>query len=144
MLGKIPQSPDERSRLLGKRVEMEEHLSNLELTQVQKRVIEFLISQKGYAENDIEANKEFKIQLPDTSFNVTADVVLKVGGKSFLVVKCVMSSMESWERHSIAFCRVVEPYQIPYAAVTDSEHARLIEVAGGKVIAEGLDSIPSK
>lgn len=143
-LGKIPASPEERKELLARRVEMEEYLSNIELTQVQRRVIDFLTSQKGYDSADIEANRDFRVDLMDTSFNTRADIILKIEGKIFCIIKCVMSSLESWERHSIAFSRVVEPYQIPYAVVTDSESARILDVIGGRLISEGLDSIPSK
>lgn len=143
-LGKIPASTEERKELLAKREAMEEHLSNLELTQVQRRVIEFLMAQKGYANADIETNIDFRVDLPETSFNARADIVLKTDGKRFCIIKCVMSSPESWERHSIAFGRVVESYQIPYAVVTDSESARILDVVGGKLVSEGIDSIPSK
>ncbi|MEW6738766.1 MAG: type I restriction enzyme HsdR N-terminal domain-containing protein [Nitrospirota bacterium] len=143
-LGKIPTSPEERRELLAKRVEMEEYLSHIELTQVQRRVIDFLISQKGYTNADIEANRDFRVDLPDASFNSRADIILKIDGKIFCVIRCVMSSLESWERHSIAFSRVVESYQIPYAIVTDSESARILDVVEGKLIAEGLDAMPSK
>ncbi len=142
-LDKVPTSPEERKELLAMRIEMEEYLSHIELTQVQMRVIDFLTSQKGYANADIEANRDFRIDLKDTSFKSRADILLKIDGKIFCVIKCVMSSLESWERHSIAFSRVVESYQIPYAIVTDGEHARILDVINGKLIAEGLDSIPS-
>lgn len=143
-LGKIPTSPEERKELLAMRVDMEEYLSHIELTQVQRRVIDFLTSQKGYATVDIEVNRDFRVDLSNASFNVRADIILKIGGKIFCVIKCVMSSLESWERHSIAFCRVVESYQIPFAVVTDSESARILDVIEGRLISEGLDSIPSK
>lgn len=143
-LGKIPASPEERKYLLASRVAMEDHLSNLELTQVQRRVIEFLMAQKGYANDDIETNMDFRVDLPEASFNAKTDIVLKIDGRRFCIIKCVMSSLESWERHSIAFGRVVESYQIPYAIVTDSESARILDVVGGKLIADGLDAIPSK
>ncbi|MEW6117002.1 MAG: type I restriction enzyme HsdR N-terminal domain-containing protein [Nitrospirota bacterium] len=143
-LGKIPTSPEHRKALLGEKIEMEEQAAGLQLTQVQRRVYDFLLSRKRYAAGDMELNKEFKLDLPDISFCVTADFVLKIGDRSCIVIKCVMSSMESWERHSIAFCRVVEPYQIPYAVVTDSEHARVLDAIDGKIIAEGMDAIPDK
>jgi hypothetical protein len=143
-LGKIPTSPEERKELLASRVEMEEYLSHIELTQVQRRVIDFLTSQKGYTNKDIDANRDFRVNLQDASFNARADIILKIDGKIFCVIKCVMSSLESWERHSIAFSRVVESYQIPYTVVTDSESARILDVIGGRLISEGLDSIPSK
>ncbi|HEX8949173.1 MAG TPA: type I restriction enzyme HsdR N-terminal domain-containing protein [Dissulfurispiraceae bacterium] len=123
---------------------MEDRLAGLEMTQVQRRVVEFLVSQRGYAYEELEADREFVVDLPEKSFKVKADIALKVGGVRLFIVKCVMNSMESWERHSIAFCRVADSCQIPYAVVTDSENARLIDAAKGKVISEGLEAIPSR
>lgn len=144
-LGKIPGSPEERKELIARRVGMEEYLAGLELTFVQRKVAEFLLTQKGYPEEDIEVNKNFKVSVTDTSFDVTADIVLKAEGIRFLVIKCVMNSMESWERHSTAFCRVVEPCcQIPFAVITDGEGVRTIDVLNGGVSTGGLDSIPSR
>ena len=148
MLGKIPKSPEERKALIGKRVEQEEHLSDFGMTQVQSRLIEFLTSEKGYSEKDLELNKVYNVVLSDgiteNSFNVKADIVVRLNNTSLFIVKCVMSSMESWERHSAAFCRVVEPNQVPYAVVTDGEDARMIDAVSGKLLSLGLDSIPSK
>ncbi len=64
-LGKIPASPEERKELLARRVEMEDYLLHVELTQVQRRVIDFLISRKGYSNVDIETNRDFRVELPD-------------------------------------------------------------------------------
>lgn len=143
-LDKIPTSSEERKELLAKRVETDEFLSKLELTHVQRRVVEFLNSQKGYSNEDIEINSDFKVHIPEASFNARADIVLKINERIFCIIKCAVNSLESWERHSIAFCRVVESNQIPYAIITDGQTARLIDTVKGEMLSEGLDSIPSK
>lgn len=123
---------------------MDEYMSGLQLTQVQRRIVQFLISDKGYGEDDLEVNREFTIQMADRSFNVRADIIVKVHEKRFYIVKCVMGSMESWERHSVAFGRVADGYRIPYAIITTGDDARLLCTADGSFVAEGLDAIPSK
>ncbi len=143
-LGKIPASSEERKELLAKQVETEEFLSNLELTHIQRIVVEFLHLQKGYCNEHIEINRDFKVELANSFFNVKADIALKIDRHIFCIIKCAVNSLESWERHSIAFCRVVESYQIPYAVITDGETARLIDVVKGEILSEGLDSIISK
>ncbi len=141
-LGKAPESPEERAALLAKKVQMEEYMAGLQLTQVQKRMVEFLISRKGYGEDDLEINQDFTVELPGCSFVVRADIIVKIEGKRLFTVKCVMGSMESWERHSVAFGRVADVYQIPYAVITDGEDARMIATADGTLVAQGLDAIP--
>ncbi|MBF0559483.1 MAG: type I restriction enzyme HsdR N-terminal domain-containing protein [Nitrospirae bacterium] len=143
-LGKAPESPEERASLIARKEQMDEYLSGLQLTQVQRRVVEFLISDKGYSENDLEVNREFTVQMTECPFNVRADIIVKVHDKRFLLVKCVMGSMESWERHSVAFGRIAGNCQIPYAVVTTGDEARLLSTSDGALVAEGLDAIPSK
>jgi hypothetical protein len=143
-LGKIPKSAEERKELLEKKIAMEESFLNNELNYIQKKIINFLISEKGYLKDDIETNVCFKINLPDVSFDVIADIILKIGNKRFCFIKCAMNSLESWERHSIAFCRVADQYWIPFAIVTDGENLRILDSTDGRLVAEGLDSILSK
>ena len=143
-LGKAPESPEERALLIAKKAHMEEYMASLQLTQAQKRMVDFLISRKGYDENDLEINHDFTFELPGCSFVVRADIIVRIEGKRLFTVKCVMSAMESWERHAVAFGRVADVYQIPYAVITDSEDARMIATADGTLVAQGLDAIPSR
>jgi hypothetical protein len=141
-LGKAPESPEERASLLAKKVQMEEYMAGLQLTQVQKGMVEFLISRKGYAEQDLEVNQDFTVELPECSFVVRVDIIVKIEGKRLFTVKCAMSSIESWERHSVALGRVADVYQIPYAVITDGVDARMVATADGKLVAQGLDAVP--
>ncbi len=143
-LGKIPKSPEERKKLLEKKIIAEEFHLNIGLSQVQKRILDILINEKGYSKDDIETNVVFKISLSDVSFDTTADIILKIENKRFCIIKCAMNSIESWERHSVAFCRVADQFLIPFAIVTDGENLRLIDSRDGKLIAEGISAIPSR
>ncbi len=144
MLGKAPESPEERALLLAKKVQMEEYVAGLRLTEAQKSMVEFLISRKSYGEADLEINQDCTVELPGCSFVVRADIIAKIEGRRLFTVKCVMSSMESWERHSVAFGRVAYEYQIPYAVITDGVDARIISVADGALVGQGFDAIPSR
>lgn len=143
-LGKIPKSPDERKELLQSKIALEEAILSGGLNFIQKKVLGFLINQKGYLKDDIEINVNFKIELPETSFNVVADIILKIEDKRYSVIKCAMNSMESWERYTIAFCRVADSYKIPFAIVTDGENAKVLDSSNGRLISEGLDSVLSR
>lgn len=142
-LGKAPLSPEERRDLLSERVEAEERLSLTVISNLKRRVVEFLIYNKGYKPEDIEVNKDFYIKLPEVSFILTVDIRIKLCERVFLIIKCA-SSPESWKRYSLALSRVIEDYLIPYAVVTDGETSSMIDTATGRIIAEGLESIPSK
>ncbi len=143
-LEKMPDSPDERKKLIEKQFEYEKHLDSLELTYIQRKVAEFLLCRKGYSPQDIETNKEFSIGLQDFDFTATADLIVKPDDKRFIFVKCAVNSLDSWERVSAAFCRVIDSYQIPYAFITDGENAKLLNTADGSVTDGNIDIIPSR
>ncbi|MEE9402320.1 MAG: hypothetical protein V3V47_03880, partial [Desulfobacteria bacterium] len=44
----------------------------------------------------------------------------------------------------VAAARLVEGYEVPFAVVTNGQAAEVLETKSGRVIAEGLENIPSK
>ena len=144
MLEKMPDSPEERKQLIAKHFEYEEYLDSLHLTHIQRKVIEFLLSSKGYCTEDIEANCEFPVKLNDLNFTASADMIIKIEDKRLIFVKCATNSLDSWERFSIAFCRAVDSYQIPYALITNGETAKLLNTIDNSLIEGGIELIPSR
>ena len=143
-LGRIPRSPEDRQLLISEQVAQEERIANLGLDRVRAMIVEYLVSEKGYLKEDIETEKEFRVELNDVFFNVKADIVINIGGGGFLLAKCAMSSPESWERYSIALCRVACSETFPFCLVTDGEFARLINVQTGEIACEGFKRLPSR
>jgi hypothetical protein len=143
-LDRIPGSPEDRNRLIGQKVKEEDDLSLMGLPMLQRSVVAFLLSRKGYSPEEMDLGKVFSINLPEGQFPVTADIIVTIEGRPFLYVKCAMSSIESWERHSFAFCRIAGPSQIPYALVTDGETARLLDIMNCSSSVGGFEIIPSR
>lgn len=144
MLEKMPESPDERKQLLEKHFEHETYIDSLQLSYIQKKVIEFLLCSKGYSPENIEVNKVFSVRLKDFDFNASADMILKINDKNIICVKFVTNSIDSWERFAIAFCRAIDSYQIPYALITDGETFRLINILNGSVADGDIELILSR
>ena len=143
-LGRAPRDSEDRQSLIAEQVAQEERLANMGLADVRMMIVEYLLSEKGYSKEDIETDKEFQVELKDASFAVRVDIVIKVSGSSFLLVKCAMSSPESWERYTVALCRVACSETIPFCLVTDGEFARLIDVRTGEIACDGFKGLPSK
>ena len=105
---------------------------------------DLLMNEKGYSDEDIEADRQFEIIQDNSRVLVSVDYILTLGGKRFMVIKCSPGALESRERHIVSFARVVDSYQIPFAVVTDGLHARTMDTLSGKLLSEALDSIPSR
>jgi len=141
-LNKTPESPEERKELIGNVIRQQEELFAQSIGYIQRLTIQYLI-ECGYSLNDMELNKGYEVIVSEKEKFVTSvDILLKLKGKVIFAIKCTPASIESWERFMVAFCRVVESYQIPFAMVTDGQEGRIINVLNGEV-KESME-IPSK
>jgi len=134
----------DRQKLIEEKIGHAEAKASTGLTLIRQVVRDFLLSEKGYSDEDMEVDRQFEIVQDNSRVQVSVDYILTLGGKRFLVIKCSPGALESRERHIVSFARVVDSYQIPFAVVTDGLHARILNAESGKLVSEGLDSIPSR
>jgi len=104
----------------------------------------FLVEVKGYDRGDIEVDAEITVEDGGECFTSTVDLVVRVNGFRFMVIKCAAGSLSSREREVIASARLLEDYQIPLSVASDGESAIVWDTVSGDVVGEGLDVLPSK
>ena len=104
----------------------------------------FLVDINGYERKEIEVDAEIKLDMEETCFKSTIDLVIRVNGARYMVIKCAAGSLSSREREVIAAARLLENYQIPLAVASDGETAIVWDTISGDPIGKGLHSIPSK
>ncbi|MBW1793150.1 MAG: type I restriction enzyme HsdR N-terminal domain-containing protein [Deltaproteobacteria bacterium] len=109
-----------------------------------QRVERFLVETKGYSKDDIEIDADLKFTLGDEEVRSNVDLVVRVQGKRFMVLKCVPGSLVSRQRETLAAARLLDAYQIPFSVVTDGKDAELLDTLTGEVLEQGMDAIPSK
>jgi len=134
----------DRQKLIEEKIGHAEAKASTGLTLIRQVIRDFLLNERGYSEEDMEIDRQFEIIQDNSRVPVSVDYILTLGGKRFMVIKCSPGALESRERHIVSFARVVDLYQIPFAAVTDGLHARILDAVSGKLISEGLDSIPGR
>jgi hypothetical protein len=64
--------------------------------------------------------------------------------KPALVIHYGPGSLVTRLRPALAISRLMAPYQIPFAAVTNGEALHLIDTATGRVKATGMEALPSR
>ncbi|HXX58075.1 MAG TPA: type I restriction enzyme HsdR N-terminal domain-containing protein [Thermodesulfovibrionales bacterium] len=132
----------DREKLIREKIGKTEERAVMSLSLIREIVLEYLLGEKGYSREEIETDRIFDITVDGRTERTAVDYLMKIGGKRFMAIKCSPGALESRERHLISFARVVDAYQIPYALVTDGFQARLLDTITGKLVSEGLDSIP--
>ncbi|HID29431.1 MAG TPA: hypothetical protein EYP19_05440 [Desulfobacterales bacterium] len=109
-----------------------------------QKIARFLVQEKGYLKNDIEPRREILLNVDGHRATARVDFVIRVNGKAFAIIIFGPGSLVSRERSTLAAARLVEDYGVPFAVVTNGEDAEVLDTKSGRVIAEGLDAIPSK
>ena len=61
-----------------------------------------------------------------------------------MVVKYGPGSLVTRRRAVLAASRLIAPVQVPVAVITNGKDAEILKGASGKIIAQGLASIPAK
>ena len=72
------------------------------------------------------------------------DFIVKHHLKSIVLINYAPGSLVTRRLSTLALSRIVEPYQIPIAIITNGEDAEIIDGTSGKVISQGLENFPDK
>jgi len=108
-----------------------------------QKIARLLVEDKGYLKGDIEMRRKIPLTV-DGKRATRVDFIIRLEGRAFAVIVFGPGSLVSRERSTLAAARLVEPYEVPFAVVTNGQDAEVLETQSGRVIAEGLDAIPSK
>ena len=130
---------DEREELIQEKIKSEDFIEMRQLKGIREEIQEILSREKGFDPKEIEIDPVFRIKLANSCYgDVTIDLAINLSGIYFMVIKCVTTAIESWERYVISFARAAKEYQIPYAAVTDGKSIRIFDAISGSTLSESV------
>jgi hypothetical protein len=111
---------------------------------IRDRIVQLLLNEKGYREEDLELDVPFSLVLGPETFQLKASILIQLGGRIVVLVKCGAGSIMARERASLALARLFTEYQIPLTIVTNSEDATLLNTVNGETLECGLGAILDK
>ena len=109
-----------------------------------QKIARLLVDRKGYLKSDIEPRQRLLVQAGDNRGIIKIDFLINLSGRRCMIIKYGPGSLVTRHRPVLAASRVVAPYQIPVAVVTNGEDAEILEGSSAKVLFRGLNTIPSK
>ena len=109
-----------------------------------QKIAQLLIGPKGYSKTDITPRREMMITAGDSKAILKMDFVINIAGRIGMIIKFGPGSIVTRRRPLLAASRIIAPYQIPLAVVTNGEDAEILDGSSGSVISTGLESIPSR
>ncbi|MBU0767826.1 MAG: type I restriction enzyme HsdR N-terminal domain-containing protein [Proteobacteria bacterium] len=109
-----------------------------------QKLARLLVEHKGYLKKEIKPCCELRISAGEKNAMIKIDFEIHVSGKIGMIIKYGPGSLVTRHRPALAASRLVSPYQIPIVVVTNGKDADILEGKTGEVVAQGLQSIPSK
>jgi hypothetical protein len=109
-----------------------------------QKLARLLINDKRYQKNDIKPRKDLLVQAGENKAIIKIDFLINLSGKICMILKFGPGSIVTRRRPLLAASRILAPYQIPIAVVTNGEDAEVLEGVSGRVISRGLETIPSR
>jgi hypothetical protein len=103
-----------------------------------------LVEIKGFDPEDIEVDLPIVMEMQDGPYASRLDLVVRVAGRRFMVIKCAPGSLASREREVIAAARLADNHQIPLAIASDGKTALVWETVSGNKMGQGMQAVPSK
>jgi hypothetical protein len=109
-----------------------------------QKLARLLVELKGYLKEEITPRCELRISAGEKKAIINIDFKINMLDKIGMIIKYGPGSLVTRHRPAIAVSRLVAPYQVPIVVVTNGEDADILEGKTGKVVSQGLESIPSK
>ena len=109
-----------------------------------QKIARLLIRQLGYLKTDIEPRKALIAKAGSKKAILKIDFAIRLAGRTCMVLQYGPGSLVTRRRAVLAVSRLIAPYQVPVAVITNGQDAEVINGSSGEVTANGLESIPSK
>ena len=109
-----------------------------------QKIARLLTGQLGYLKADVEPRRALVAKADSKKAVLKIDFTITLEGRTCMVLKYGPGSLVTRRRAVLAVSRLIAPYQVPVAVITNGQDAEIINGASGEVTASGLESIPSK
>jgi hypothetical protein len=110
-----------------------------------QKLARLLVEACGFRKKDIHPRKELTVcGAGGIRAIVRIDFLVSLSEKIGMIVKFGPGSLVTRHRPSLAASRLVAPYQVPVAVVTNGETADVLDGKSGRIIGEGLSAVPPR
>ncbi len=122
-----------------------EELTDTDDERIRQDISRYMVEDRGYNKKELIPRLYIETLFTINFVRSTIELTVEIQGKWFMIIRYGPGSLVSRERSAIAAARVLHPdYQIPLAVVTNGRDAELIDTATGKILGNGLESIPDR
>jgi hypothetical protein len=112
---------------------------------IRQGLARLLVEQLGYGKDELEPRLTISSCFNNNRVLSLIELTARINGRRLFILRYGPGSLVTREAAAVAAARILDPeYRIPLAIVTNGRDAELIETGRGKVLAEGMNCIPSR
>lgn len=109
-----------------------------------QKIARLLVNQKGYRKTDITPRHELKIDVDGRCARLRISFAVNSGQFIAMLIHYGPGSLVTRHRPALAMSRLIQARQVPLVVVTNAEDADILDGESGKIIAAGLERIPTR
>ncbi len=103
-----------------------------------------LVENKGYDSAEITACVPLTLKAGEKCARIHVDFLIRLGERIAMLIKYAPGSLVTRHRPVLAMSRLVAPYGVPVAVVTNGEDADVLDTKTGKGVGAGFAAIPDR
>lgn len=103
-----------------------------------------LVEEKGYGREEIEVDAPIAVEIDGDPYRSRVDLVVGLGGRRLMAVKCAAGSLDSRQREIVAAARLLDDRPLPLAVASDGRDALVWDAVTGRPLGAGLKAIPDR
>ncbi|WP_319543607.1 type I restriction enzyme HsdR N-terminal domain-containing protein [uncultured Pseudodesulfovibrio sp.] len=120
-----------------------EEIDETTFEEFRQLLVKLLVEEKGYPKERLKAKVPILYCVDGEEFERPVDYVLynEQGRPIFIIIFCA-GNVGTFERETVCAARLIEGGPVPYALVTDTMDASLMDVKSGERIAWSMEAVP--
>ena len=122
-----------------------ETLPDTDDERIRQDLARLLVERLGYGKDELEPRLTIDTCYNQNRTRTLIELTARIEGRRLFILRYGPGSLVTRERAAVAAARVLDPdYRIPLAIVTNGRDAELLETEQGRVLATGMECIPTR
>lgn len=121
-----------------------EELADTHDERYRQRIARLLVEERSFQPDEIEMRRKLHLQAGNRKAVIPIDFLVHLSGRIMMLIQYGPGSLVTRRRPVLSASRLVAPYLVPVAVVTNGEDAEILDSISGKLLGAGLQAIPEK
>lgn len=109
-----------------------------------QKIAALLLDRKGYRPAEIQPRVHLTVRAGEKKAVVSVDFIVRLADRVAMILNYAPGSLVTRHRSVLAASRLIAPYQIPVAVITNGMDADVLWADRGTILARGLAGIPHR